>query len=251
MQDSELRLHWNVGLEAPRLESGQVHLWAAALHEFSDQASEMMALLSHSERTRAHAFKFPGDRTRFIIRRGLLRRVLGGYLGQSPAEIRFSFGKYGKPETGEAVGGRHLFFNLSSSAGIAVYAATRAYPIGIDIEYGRDIPDMEGIARRFFQPREIQELMTRSPAARRRAFYEYWTRKATGEGITERLAHLEVTLATEPSVVSLPYGQGSPAEWRLQPFSPAEGYFGCIAYRGVALDLVPRRIERIRESCPG
>lgn len=93
--------------------------------------------------------------------------------------------------------------------------------------------------------------MALPPDSRLQAFYACWTRKeaflkATGEGIAESLARVEVTLAPEdkPGVVSVSGDRRAHEQWQLQPFSPAPGYLGCIAYRNAALALCQWRVAR-------
>ena len=250
-EDSNPMLQWPPAPEAIRLEPRQLHMWAAAVNEFVDQAPKFRALLSPDERTRAEKFRYAGDRNRYVIRRGLLRLILSRYLERLPSAIEFQHGAYGKPEVrGDGVG-MPLFFNTSHSAEIAVCAITSACPIGVDVERTRQIPEIEGIARRFFLPRETRTLITLPADSRLQAFYACWTRKeaflkATGEGITESLARVEVTLAPEeePGVVSVSEDPRAHEEWQLQPFSPAPGYLGCVAYRNAPLALSQWRVAR-------
>ena len=242
-------LNWSVAPDTVRLEPGQVHLWAAALHEFVDQSPKLEALLAPAEHQRASAFKFAKDRSQFVIRRGLLRIVLSRYLGQSPSEIAFRHGEHGKPEVQWEVPGQRLFFNASHSADIAVYAITSTCPVGIDVEHTVDISGIHTIARHFFVPRETQTLLALPADSQLLAFYTCWTRKeaylkATGEGIAESLAKVEVSLAPqdEPAVVSVAGNPRAREEWQLRPFVPAAGYLGCIAYRHTALAMRQWRV---------
>ena len=248
--DSAPVLEWPLAPEPIRLQPGQVHLWAAAMNEFVDQAPKLGLLLSPAEQVTAHKFKFARDRNRYLIRRGLLRLLLSRYLQQLPAAIEFQHGAYGKPEIKNHASGAPLFFNTSHSADIAVCAITSAGPVGVDIERTRTIPDIQKIARRYFRPRETETLMALPAESRLQAFYACWTRKeaflkATGEGIAESLAKVEVTLAPRdpPAVVSLTGNPRAHEQWRLQPFSPAPGYLGCIAYKHAQLALSHWRVN--------
>jgi 4'-phosphopantetheinyl transferase len=242
-------LQWPLGPETPCLEPGRIHLWAAAINEFRDRAQNLERVLSPAERLRAEKFKFVGNRGRFVIRRGLLRLILGRYLKKPPAEIEFQFGAYGKPEVRRG-SGMCLFYDASDSDDIAVWAITPACPVGVDVEHIREIPDMQKIARRYFHPRETETLMALATDSRPQAFYACWTRKeaflkATGEGIAENLARVQVTLAPrEPSaIVSLSGDPRGHKEWRLQEFSPCLGYVGCVADRRPVLALCQWRVN--------
>ena len=248
--DAGSSLEWPLAPETVRLEPGQVHLWAAALNQFLDQSPKLAALLSPAELAGAEKFRFVEDRERFVIRRGLLRLLLSRYLQQLPAAIEFQHAAYGKPEVRSAGANAPLFFNTSHSADIAVCAITSACPIGVDIERTREIPDIQKIARRYFRPRETETLMALPADSRLHAFYACWTRKeaflkTTGEGIAQGLAKVEVTLAPQdqPAVVSLSGDRRAHQQWQLQPFSPAPGYLGCVAYRHAVLALSQWRVN--------
>lgn len=237
-------LQWPPAPETIRLHSGQVHLWAASLNEFADQAPSLGLLLSSDEQTRAEGFKFFEDRNRYVIRRGLLRQILGRYLGRAPSAIEFKQGAHGKPEIKRDYRSAPVFFNTSHSSGIAVFAFTPTCPIGIDVERLLEIPEIEAIASHFFTPRENQILMNLPVRFRLQAFYNCWTRKeavlkATGEGIAENLPNVEITLAPqdEPGLVSLCGDAQAHRRWQLQTFSPDSDYVGCLAYRHPALKL--------------
>ena len=49
-------LQWPLVPETIQLKSGQVHLWAAALNEFVEQAPKLGTLLSPAEQARAQKF---------------------------------------------------------------------------------------------------------------------------------------------------------------------------------------------------
>jgi 4'-phosphopantetheinyl transferase len=248
-EDAAPALQWPLAPQPIRLQPGQVHLWAAATNDFTSQVRQLGLLLSPAEQAAAGKFRYVRDRNRYLVRRGLLRLLLGRYLPLPPSAIEFQLGPYGKPEL-RAGAAAPLFFNASHSADIAVCAITSACPIGVDIERTRKIPDILKIARRYFRPRETETLLALPADARLQAFYACWTRKeaflkATGEGIAESLPKIEVTLAPQdpPAVVSL-FGKPRASEqWQLQPFSPAPGYVGCVAYHHAPLALSQWRVN--------
>jgi len=242
---------WSLPVEPMRLDPRHVHLWAAVLEEFVDEVSKFRDLLSSVEQTAAQKFRFDKDRNRYVIRHGVLRLIMSRYLRQPPSEIEFHLGAYGKPELRGNGAGTPLFFNTSHSADVAVFAIASACPIGVDVESTREIPEIEVIARRFFLSGETRTLMDLPAESRVQAFYACWTRKeallkATGKGITEDLEKVEVTLAPqdEPRVVSISGEPGAHEQWRLQPFSPALGYVGCLAYRNSVLALNSWRVAK-------
>ncbi len=250
--DDAAVLQWPIAPEKVSLEPGEIHLWAAAMSEFADQAQNLSALLSLAELARAQKFRFIEDRDRYVIRHGLARQILSRYLEQVPSVIKFRTGVHGKPELSKSTADHPLFFNTSHSADITIVAITPDGPIGVDIERVQGIPDMENIARRFFLPSETGTLMALPKNSRVQAFYNCWTRKeaflkATGEGIGENLEKLEVTLAPgdEPEVLSFRGDFQESMQWHLNPFSPAPGYVGCVVYKSTALALSHWSVRKI------
>src|ERR1700722_9480355 len=100
------------------------------------------------------------DRNRFVVARGVLRELLGRYLQQSPESLAFSYGPHGKPALSGEYASSGLWFNLSHSAGLAVYAIARERNLGIDVEHIRPESAGDEIAERFFSPAGASDLLT-------------------------------------------------------------------------------------------
>src|SRR5262245_37170099 len=80
------------------LTNRRVLVWTAVLDDTAGRRFEQLArLLSSDESQRARRFRFERDRKRFIVCRGVLREILGTYLGKNPEAIVFSYGPQGKP----------------------------------------------------------------------------------------------------------------------------------------------------------
>jgi 4'-phosphopantetheinyl transferase len=207
------------------------------MRAFGEQIPLLSALLSAAERQRGERFHFPADRDRYVIRRGILRILLSRYLNTHPREIEFRYQRWGKPEMNG--GSLDLHFNASHSADLALYAVTLACPIGADLEQLRPLAEFEDLASRYFSPRESALIGALAPECRMEAFYSVWTRKeaflkATGEGIGENLAEVEVSPAPgdQPAILRVPGSRPGPTGWKLRSFSPAPGYLGAVAFRG-------------------
>jgi len=67
----------------------EIHVWHAPLDREPDFLQRLEATLSNDERARADRFRFVRDRNDFLVARGLLRKLLGRYLDQSPADVEF------------------------------------------------------------------------------------------------------------------------------------------------------------------
>ncbi len=87
-----------------------VHVWLADLSRRRDAARSLRDMLSADESERADRFQLDESRDRYIVARATLRLILGQYLRQNPASLKFSYGPKGKPmlETGGEFATIHL-----------------------------------------------------------------------------------------------------------------------------------------------
>jgi 4'-phosphopantetheinyl transferase len=66
------------------ISTGQVHVWRASLETPTSTLRRLQDLLSVEEIEQAERFHFEIDRRRWIVARGVLRTLLGQYLGRAP-----------------------------------------------------------------------------------------------------------------------------------------------------------------------
>jgi 4'-phosphopantetheinyl transferase len=217
----------------------EIHVWHAALDRDEKMIRQLESALSLSEKARAARFHFANDRNRFIAARGLLRELLGKYLHQPPASLEFSYGKHGKPFLSGENLSSELSFNLSHSAGLAVYAIAKKRNLGIDVEHVRPEAAGEDIAGRYFSAREVSDLRSLPPDARVQGFFHCWTRKeaflkATGMGLQIALDSFAVSLLPESPAEFL---SGVEPQWQLAAYHPVEGYVAALVYDGAPCSL--------------
>ena len=125
---------WPPCTRPPALGRDDVHLWRATLEVNAPSLCALERTLTEDERVRAGRLVFRRDRERFIIARGTLRFLLGGYLGLAPEEVRFAYGPRGKPELSAQGEGAPLRFNVTHSSGLALFAFARGRALGVDID---------------------------------------------------------------------------------------------------------------------
>ncbi len=232
-----MRISWPIPTRFPTLSSGDVHLWRISRESTAEQTAALQRFLSADEQVRAARYRAARDRRRYVVTRGVLRALLGRYLGVEPAAVHLQYQRYGKPVL--AGPSATLRFNLSHSGELALFAVTQRRELGVDVERVR--PDFGGmaVARRFFAPREVATLQALAPDEQSRAFFRCWTRKeayikARGEGLAVRLDSFDVTL-TPAEPAALLEVRDAPAEvarWRLQDVSPSEEYIAALAVEG-------------------
>lgn len=223
--------------EMPPPVAGVVDVWRLPLDPPPATVAELARLLSPDEAMRVDRLRRERDRRRFTVCRATLRLLLGRYLGQRPAAIRFAYGRHEKPRLADPTVGR-LEFNLSHSSSLALVAVTAGCPVGIDVEALRPLPDAPALARRFFSAAERAALAAYPEGERERAFYRCWTRKeaylkAVGDGVAARLDRFDVSL--EPADARLLAVDGEPAladTWSLTHIEPGPGYVGALALPG-------------------
>ena len=226
------------------LSHDDVHVWCAGLDQPPSYARELARTLAGDERARAERFHFDRDRTRFIVGRGVLRTILGRYLGIEPARLRFCYGPHGKPALAVSPGTPRLDFSVSHSQALAVYAVTWERRIGIDLEFIRPIADAEQIAERFFSPHEHAVFRRLAPKERQVGFFNCWTRKeayikATGDGLAQPLDRFDVSLAPgdQARLLSIDGDPRRASRWYLQELVPAAGYLAALAVEGLGWNL--------------
>lgn len=240
-----MRDRWIEPENWPALAGDELHVWLAHFPSARVRRDEFAQLLSAEEHERAKRFRFDEHRERSQITRGLLRSLLGRYLGRAPEKLSFVYNAHGKPDVKD--GGIH--FNTSHSGDYAAFAFTRAGSVGVDIERFRaDITRLEQIAERHFAPSERAELQALSEHERPRAFFDLWTRKeafvkARGDGLFSGLNQFEICLS-EPRVASVP--AGAAVNWWMSALPHIEGYSGAVAVN--APSCLPRFWKNAEEA---
>jgi 4'-phosphopantetheinyl transferase len=221
------------------LSKKDIHLWRADLSLPDRSIQQFNQILSNDEKMKAERFHFEKDRKKFIIGVGILRTILGCYIGVEPCELRFCFGKHGKPGLSDAFGNKKIHFNMSHSEDLALYGFTRDHEIGLDIEFIRDIPEMDKIAEQFFSIKENDVLRSLPDNKKKEAFFNCWTRKeafikAIGEGLSYPLSKLAVSLTPdEPSrVLTIDEDSERASKWFMWSLRPALGFTAAFAIQG-------------------
>ncbi len=235
-----------------------VHVWGAALDLPAVRLASLNELLSPDERRRAGGFRFDVDRRRFIAARGLLRVILGHYLGMPPRQVTLTYGEQGKPQLAPSAAPADLSFNLAHSAGLAVYALRWGRPVGVDLEEVRSLPDLAELVAGTLSPREQAQLSGLPLEQQTEAFFKCWTRKeaylkATGQGLAGDLSQVEVSLAPgEPArLISVNNDVLAAAQWTLHDLSLHPSYVACVAVPGPAAGVSLRHWDRDHApQCP-
>jgi 4'-phosphopantetheinyl transferase len=221
----------------PNLDRGEIHIWHARLDLIPRTVKSFLLTLSSDERARSKGFRFEKDRNRYVIARGILRKLLGHYLDVAPANLNFCYGSFGKPALAPESVPYPIRFNVSQSCGLALFAFSRDQEIGIDVERIRVNFDFEHLAKTFFPPGEFAELHSLPASGRPAGFFRLWTRleaysKARGTG----LFLLDGSGASSPPQAD-PTSQSARnycdeiSSWAVEHFTPETDYIAAVAAR--------------------
>jgi 4'-phosphopantetheinyl transferase len=222
-------------LEDLHIRGEDVHVWLASLDLPERLVRPLWSLLDDQERRRAARFVRAGDRRKFVVARGTLRRLLGSYLGTNSAEVRIAYSERGKPFLEDAAG---TTFNVSHSGELALYAIACGRRVGVDVERLRPELSLEDVARQLFSPAEWAALQRLDGECRRRALLDCWVRKeayikARGDGLYFGLDRFTVSLGPAGPAELLAVDEaGEVDRWRLEALVPAAGYVAALAVEG-------------------
>ncbi len=220
-------------LKLPPLLKGEIHLWSVSLELSTNQVDSLRPILSDVEKDRADFYKFEQAQISYIVSQAVLRLLLSAYLGIEPAKVNTGAHKKGKPFL---INEASIFFNISNSHGLCVFAFSPDAEVGIDVEKIRDLPDIDQLIEKNFTSQE-QVYIQKEPEFRLSRFFQFWTfkesyLKAIGEGMRLTPENLEFSL--EDGVIrlqSLNYGFDA-VDWQFFGFSQEGDYTGTLTYTG-------------------
>lgn len=237
---ASMKAEWHPAPEIVDLHPHQVDVWRIHLDLPPATVRQLESTLSAEETQRAAHFRFAKDRDHYTVAHGSLRNILARYINRNPSQLYFSANKYGKPVFED----RNLEFNLSHSGDFALIAVSQGCKVGVDIERIRSGMEHEKIARRFFSPNEVAELMAMPPDQKIDGFFNCWTRKeayikAQGLGLSLPLDSFDVSLS--PNKLATLYAtRPNPDEttqWTLVSLKVESGYSGALAVKGKELNV--------------
>jgi 4'-phosphopantetheinyl transferase len=214
-----------------------LHIWRVSLLVSEEQVARWEQVLPAPEIERSRRFYHAVHRRAYTVSHGVLRTLLAKYLGASPQQLAFCYGRAGKPALEDM--GTDLAFNMSHSGDLAVYAFARDCRLGVDIEQVRPMADLELVASQFFSAEERSELLALEAADRVAAFFRCWTRKeayikAIGDGLLIPLKSFRVSLAPGQPAALLHAADSNLADWHMHHLAPAADYVGAVAHDGAA-----------------
>jgi 4'-phosphopantetheinyl transferase len=221
------------------LDAKRIHVWRIWLDLPDDQLEFLRRTLSPDQLKKAKKFRFQRDQKRFIATHGCTRKILSNYLSLPPVLISYVHNEFGKPELADEINPEKLHFNLSHSEDIALLGISSGKRVGVDIE--RIVPNRatEEVARRFFSPSEVDQIVSLPEDQQIPAFYRCWTRKEAyiktrGEGMSIPLDQFEVSCSPEeiPKILHVQGDRDEASRWSIHHIEPLKGYVAALAVEG-------------------
>lgn len=214
------------------LQTNSLHIWR--IHLSAD--STLYHTLSAAEKAHAHKYQLEEHQYRFIASRGTLRQILSHYLSLDPTAIHLTENEHGKPMLDPQQHSDQIFFSVSHSHDLALYAISATPNVGIDVEFmGKNI-NIDRVATRFFSPSESQYIHAiTSPLQKTKAFLQTWTGKeafvkAIGKGLLFPLNAFELSIQDHSMTLQHINGDSMAAKmWSLIPLEMPADYIACVA----------------------
>ncbi len=234
LEPLKAKIEWPAPPSTLSMQTGTVHVWAWNYDCSAESLERYISLLSPDECLRMRRFRFKRDRFRYAVRHGVLRILLGRYIGLPPFSISFGQNEFGKPHLAPTSTALGLTFNLSHTSHIALLAVATGCTVGVDVEEVRPIEP--GLVERYFSPHEQAALRALTGKGWLEGFFNCWTRKeailkAEGTGLQIRLDAFDVTLnpKEQAAVVGVRTAAGFTSSWHLTELQPAPGFIGALA----------------------
>ncbi len=197
------------------IQSRDTHVISFPLTIEPDAYKLALVSLTPDELARAKRFVFDDVRRRFVVCRFRVRQLLAELLRILPAEVRFAYSQWGKPELADSMQ-KHVSatghvgqirFNISNSGDLGVLAVSRS-PVGIDVEVVQQRFSYRSILSQVVSPLEQVSWEQIRAVDRDEAMMRLWVckealLKAMGLGIAEGLMQVSFPLPI-PSEMFMP-----------------------------------------------
>ncbi len=225
---------------------GNVVVWMTEVSTSWDALPFLEPCLDAQDRERAARFHFADDRARYVLGRGLARNILGRYLARTPETIELAATERGQlyfPDD------ETMRFSITHARDLVAVALTTRARVGIDIEYTERKLNLEGVAERILSAEDFREFEALPEQEKVAAFFRIWTRKeaylkATGEGITNALKEISVSMhAEEIGTIADARDAAGAKKWRMHALTLPTNYMGCVACDDAAKRMDFQRVR--------
>ena len=229
----------------------QIHVWVVDVRASELQCATMRSILDPLEIERASRIPHLPKRLSFVVAHGVLRCLLGRYLGCDPTAMELDHDPQGKPQLACPEG---MQFNMARSGEWAAFAFSSKCTVGVDLEQEHPLPDLPNIIRRVLCAEEAAELMLLHESDREHGFYCCWTRKeayskAVGLGLLTAFDKFCVAIHPDQPARMIHIGSdaAAAAAWTIDDLPMPAGYAGALAYPGSRRRLSVYRVSDLGE----
>lgn len=225
---------------------GAIHLWRFRLNQRPEVLEECRELLDDAECARADRLIRPQHQHYFAVGRGTLRVLLSAYVGRGPRELEFIYNAQGKPALSSPAARHPFSFNLSHSGDFALCAIAGFDTVGADVEACRESRDLIPIARRFFSPAELAQLLALPQEQHTAAFYQCWSSKeallkAWGTGLSTPLDRFTVRVSPDTvGLLEIHIEEHRNCPWQIYRADVPAGLSAAVAVPGVCTSIETR-----------
>lgn len=223
-------------LECKNLQN-EVHIWAVDIDQWKISCNKAEQMLPKSEREKSERFRFEILKTRYINSHYLLRTLLGMYIGIDYFDQEFHINNYGKPFLKNTHAEDSIYFNISNSENVCVFACTKDGDLGVDVEKIHDLPDMDRIVERLFSQEENKIFHSLPEHTKKTSFFKYWTRKeallkAMGVGLSFPADQINVLSGQADTSIIKSNAMDEKTDWTFQDIDVFEGFAAALALKG-------------------
>jgi 4'-phosphopantetheinyl transferase len=159
------------------VKEGLIHVWSARYSILDHYQPLLSAQISPDEMLKAEGFKKPGDVRRYILRRGMVRTILGHYIREDPEKLRFIQGMTGKPDLDPDGKFSNIRFSISRTDEMACLVITKKSGIGVDIVKSQTRSSFSAIGHYLFTPGERRWVAQTGSDRRPLRFFRIWALK--------------------------------------------------------------------------
>ncbi len=169
-------------------------------------AADWEPWLSADEARRAAGMANPVLRARFVVSRGLRRKILAEVLAGEPSDLQFAEDEGAKPCLVEGSG---WDFNLSHAGEYVALVVGRG-DVGVDLEKIRPVREMAALVERYFHRDEADAWGAVPSGERESAFFVLWSAreaamKCAGTGLARGLGQTRV----DPDILGCETARGT------------------------------------------
>lgn len=220
-----------IGQDFPFLGENEIHLWRVSLDPSEQILSASKEALSDFELGRLDFFEFEQVRRNYTVSQGILRILISKYLSIDVKDVELGRRSKGKPF---CKNDESLYFNISNSGGLCVFAFSRENEVGIDLEKVRPLDDLDEMIEKNFSNEE-QRYIRRDKENKLRRFYYFWTikesyLKAIGEGMRIEPQNLEFSIQKDRARLLSVNGISEMDNWITKEVSFSEEYIRTLTY---------------------